>query len=281
MKKIAFTTYTNYPDLTPSDSLLAEAIRSFVDCVPAAWDDPTIGWENFDAVVIRSTWNYHLKPEAFLSWLDKLDRLNVSVFNDTATVRWNMDKNYLFKMKTLIVPSFHAQQQNINDCLDFLSSHNSQKAVLKPFISASANRTVLLDSVSRESLSEYLEDTPLLLQPYFPEVATEGEWSLMFFNGEFSHAVLKQPAGGDFRVQNDFGGTATIKPAPPQAIANAKQLLNELESLPLYARVDGIIRNNRFYLMELELIEPELFIGLIPESAAAFAAALKEKMEVR
>lgn len=280
MKKIAFATFSNTPELTPSDFLLARAAGSFAECIPAAWDDPNVEWGRFDAVIIRSTWNYHLKPNAFKAWLDRLDKLNIAAYNATSTLRWNMDKAYLFEMDALIVPSIRAHRQNIPECIDFLSSHDSPKAVLKPFISASANRTVLLDSVSPASLSEHIGDSTALLQPYFPEVASDGEWSLMFFNGNFSHAILKRPASGDFRVQSDFGGSAEHLEAPPDAVIAAGQILSNLDSTPLYARVDGIIRNDRFYLMELELIEPELFIKLVPESAAAFAAALRKKLEM-
>lgn len=278
MKKIAFATYLDAPQLTPSDFLLAEAIKEFAECTAAAWDNPAINWKQFDAVVIRSTWNYHLKPTDFQQWLNRLNEMQIPVFNDTNTIRWNMNKAYLFEMKALIVPSFKAHKDNIRDCLDFFHSYNSKKAVVKPFISASANRTLLLDTVSAEVLSEYLTDSPQLLQPYFPEVAAEGEWSLLFFNGNFSHAVLKRPASGDFRVQSDFGGSAEVLPAPTGSIDTARAILATLETTPLYARVDGIVRNKTFYLMELELIEPELFIKLIPESAAAFAAALKQQL---
>ena len=119
-----------------------------------------------------------------------------------------------------------------------------------------------------------------MLQKFMDAIVTEGEWSLMFFGGTFSHAIVKRPKHGDFRVQNDFGGTALLADPPTQVLASATRALQAVDPT-LYARVDGIVDNNRFLLMELELIEPMLFLSDHPEAPTRFAHAIANVLDGR
>jgi len=276
MTKIAFATFSGSPQLTSSDALVAKAFPANVHCFAIPWD-ATTNLQGFDAIVIRSTWNYHLKEAQFRSWLNHLQESNIPVFNSAETILWNMNKSYLLDLNTRIVPSVIAMRHEYRKVKAFLQSHNSEKAVVKPLVSASAHKTVLLNSISETSFEEAAGATEVLVQPFFAEI-TGGEWSLMFFNGIYSHAVLKLPKTGDFRVQNDFGGVAEVHTPPNEAMQAATTLLTKLSPLPLYARVDGLMKDDKFYLMELELIEPELFVTQVPESAARFATALLDRI---
>jgi glutathione synthase/RimK-type ligase-like ATP-grasp enzyme len=125
-----------------------------------------------------------------------------------------------------------------------------------------------------ERAAEQLRETSLLVQPFIAEVATEGEWSLLFFGGRFSHAVLKRPKPGDFRMQGDHGGSAEAASPPPRLVAAAKRALSRILSPWLYARVDGVESGGQFLLMELEMIEPYLFLGHAPHAAETFAETI-------
>ncbi|MGH1362657.1 MAG: ATP-grasp domain-containing protein [Calditrichia bacterium] len=276
MKKIAFATFSGGPELTPSDALVAKAFPVNVQCSAVPWD-AAANFRDFDAIVIRSTWNYHLKEAQFQSWLSNLQESAIPVFNSAETILWNMNKSYLLELNTRIVPSIIAMRHEYRKVKAFLQSHNSEKAVVKPLVSASAHKTVLLNSISETAFAEAAGTVEVLVQPFFTEI-TGGEWSLMFFNGIYSHAVLKRPKAGDFRVQNDFGGIAEVHAPPNEAMQAATALLATLSPLPLYARVDGLMKDDKFYLMELELIEPELFVTRVPESAARFATALLDRI---
>ena len=113
-----------------------------------------------------------------------------------------------------------------------------------------------------------------LVQPFVPEVQDPGEWSLIFLDGVFSHAVVKRPAAGDFRVQEEFGGTRHPADAPPELVAQAERVLALAGERTLYARVDGVVRGGLFQLLELELVEPSLFLDVVPAAAERFADAV-------
>ena len=149
--------------------------------------------------------------------------------------------------------------------------------MLKPRISATAYRTQLVtkdDAPAAQMLFDELHRGPgVMLQKYIDSITTEGEWSLIFFGGTFSHAIIKQPKPGDFRVQNDFGGTARLADPPPHVLASATPAVEAVDPT-VYARVDGVVEHNQFLLMELELIEPMLFLADHPEAPTRFAAAI-------
>ena len=133
--------------------------------------------------------------------------------------------------------------------------------------------------LSREQLASILEPGEAMLQPFMPQVVEEGEWSLLFFAGEFSHAVLKRPRGDDFRVQAEFGGSADPVEPPAALRDGAARVLEAVEGPWLYARVDGVrAKDGGFLLMELEMLEPSLFLGTHGPAAARFADAVRRRV---
>jgi glutathione synthase/RimK-type ligase-like ATP-grasp enzyme len=267
-KKIAFVTCSTKPDFASDDLPVVSILRSKgIEMYPLPWDVESDQWNTFDLVVIRSCWNYHLHPEKFIQWLDQMESQKVKLFNSVKTVRWNLHKGYLQKLEQKGVPlpeTIWLKKGTDANLSQLITEKNWEKVVVKPAISATAFNTFLvsLAEASQQQLkfAEQLQRADTLVQKFMPEVQQEGEWSLIFFDKKFSHAVIKRPKAKDFRVQNDFGGTAELASPPPFALAQAQKILSLIDEPLLYTRVDGVVSNNQFLLMELELIEPMLFL---------------------
>jgi glutathione synthase/RimK-type ligase-like ATP-grasp enzyme len=269
--RIALATSAEHPDLHEHDLPLVIALRTAgLEPVVELWTDPSVDWSSYDAVLLRSVWDYHTRYLEFTGWLDQLDKASVRVLNDSALVRWNADKSYLLELRergVAIVPSQVAAGACLREVVGGLSG---QEVVIKPTVSASALHTVrgLAGSDELSRALDDLPDTVYLVQPFQPEIQTDGEWSLMYFGGVYSHAVVKRPVAGDYRVQHEFGGSAVLAEPSTAILAGATDALTAAGATTAsYARVDGIVANGRFLLMELELIEPYLFL---PDHAEAY-----------
>lgn len=267
----------------PEDDVLLQAALEAAgsECHIAAWDDPGVGWRGFDAVVIRSTWNYFLRPDAFLGWLSALEALGVVVCNPAALVRWNAHKAYLIDLESRgvsIIPTEIIRRGSKPDWARVLSRASGERLVVKPAVSGNSFRTLLLEDPCNEAAlieaSEAVEAGDVLVQPYMPEIA-QGELSFIFIDGRFSHAVRKLPAAGDFRVQRQFGGREELVDVDRGLVRLAASALQAAGPGALLARVDGLVSvDGHFLLMELELIEPALFLGMHPGAAEQLAEAI-------
>jgi glutathione synthase/RimK-type ligase-like ATP-grasp enzyme len=281
--RIALATSSKYPYLTEDDRLLLEPLSAHgLEAAPAVWDNPSYPWSTCIGVVIRSCWDYHLTPEKFLGWIASLEAEGVPIFNPASLLRWNTNKSYLRDLEARgvpIVPTHWPEPGAVEILREKLRELAWDKAVVKPRISATADRTQLVgadDAASAQALFDELRSGPgAMVQKFMSNIAVEGEWSLIFFDSAFSHAVLKQPKPGDFRVQNDFGGTSRIADPPPLVLESATRAVQAVERT-LYARVDGVVEDARFLLMELELIEPALFLASHPAAPSRFADAIAQ-----
>ena len=283
MPHLALATSSKFPTLTEDDRLLLDPLAQHgIQAHPAIWNDPNQDWSACAAVVIRSCWDYHLQPHKFLAWIQRLESANIPIFNPAPLLRWNANKSYLRDLDSRgvpIVPTFWPEEENPSPVTlsEKLRDLGWRQAVLKPRISATAYRTQLVtrdDATTAQPLFDELRrGHGAMLQKFMPSITTEGEWSLIFFAGKFSHAVIKQPKSGDFRVQNDFGGTARLADPPPHVLASAIRTIEAVDPT-VYARVDGVVDQGQFLLMELELIEPALFLADHPQAPARFAAAI-------
>lgn len=277
---MALATSAAHATLTDDDRLAAEALRRRgFQAVPLVWSGPgTPGAPPPAAMVIRSCWDYHHHPAAFLAFLEETAAGGAAVFNPPALVRWNAHKGYLRDLARagVRIPPTRVVERGTEVSLASLRAELAAEVlVVKPAVSASAEglwRTGEAPSPEEETrLREAAHAHDVLVQAYLPEVAERGEWSLVYLGGAYSHAVLKRPARGDFRTQRELGGTARAGEPPAGVRAAAERALGALPEAPLYARVDlsaGAV------LMEMELIEPELYFGLHPPAAGSFAAAL-------
>lgn len=285
-RPIAFATYEGMPNLAPDDRLaLTELANAGLDVRPAIWNSPNVQWEDFSVVVIRSCWDYHLMPQEFEAWLTRLEDLDLPVWNPPDIVRWNMDKFYLKELQEKgirVTPSVWLRRGEPAKLSELLREKGWQEAVLKPTVSASARQTLRLQQSEAASFEQEFADmlgsNHMLVQLFMEEVRTEGEWSLLFFGKQFSHAVLKKPAEGDFRVQQQFGGSEQAQHPPDHLIKQAHAILDLIDAPLLYARVDGVESDGGFVLMELELIEPVFFFRHSPEAAQRFSKHLSERL---
>jgi glutathione synthase/RimK-type ligase-like ATP-grasp enzyme len=280
MRTILCATCESIPSLTEDDqALIAPLAARGIKARPAVWSDPRVNWSQAGAVLIRSCWDYHLRLKEFLAWTSALEQAKVRVLNPAPMLRWNADKIYLRELERKGVPivptlwpeaGFRLQRE--------LRKHGWKKVVVKPRVSATAHRTILTsadDANSAQALVDDLVYGPgVMVQEFMEEVSTRGEWSLIFFSGRFSHAVIKTPKAGDFRVQHDFGGAERIAKPPDSVIQAASHASAAIAGTPLYARVDGVESGGQFLLMELELIEPALFLKLSDGAAERFAEAI-------
>jgi glutathione synthase/RimK-type ligase-like ATP-grasp enzyme len=288
MSRIALATSSKYPELTDDDRHLLEPLaQRNIQAEPAIWNDASRNWSSYDAVVVRSCWDYHLQPKKFLHWIAELEALNVPVSNSAAIIRWNANKTYLRELDAkgiAIVPTLWPEPGDQGSLEDQLREIAWPKAVMKPRISATAYRTQLVTAnaaATAQTLFDDLRRGPgVMLQKFMDGIAGEGEWSVIFFAGVFSHAVLKKPQQGDFRVQNDFGGTAELGNPPAHVLSTAIRAVQTVAPT-LYARVDGVVDEGKFRLMELELIEPALFLAEHPQAPGRFAAAISDALAPR
>jgi glutathione synthase/RimK-type ligase-like ATP-grasp enzyme len=285
-RRVALATYDAAPGLAPDDQLLAAALeRAGIRATPAVWSDRSIDWRSYDGVVIRSCWDYHRRHGEFVAWLDALDASRRPVWNPTPMVRWNSDKRYLIDLArrgVATVPTRIVERGSPARVIDVAQAEGWTRFVVKPTVSASAHETHALELPlgvgDREAIERVVAHGDALVQPFLDEVTTDGELSLVFFDGVFSHAAIKRSRRGDFRVQTEHGGTVAPIDVVPAIVAEARRSLDTLDEPPLYARVDGIGDAESFRLMELELIEPNVFLGAADGSADRFAAAIAGRL---
>ncbi|MEJ5961659.1 ATP-grasp domain-containing protein [Pedobacter immunditicola] len=271
-KNIALITFRQYEDFfegvdtNEDDKLIAFLQQKNLHLKSVAWNNPDIDWKQFDLVILKSPWDYHDHIDAFLNWILMLQNEGIQVLNPAETILWNSNKKYLTEIADAqlpIIPSILIEKGDKPDWHTFFQNWDTNKIVVKPCISAGAKNTMLLslDKIdeNRAELENWIQSEDFLVQPYLQEVE-QGEWSLLFFGETFSHAILKTPKDGDFRVQHSHGGSFSEAPLADTFIQKAGAYVEKFAKGSLYVRVDGIIKDDEFYLMELEMIEPYLYL---------------------
>jgi glutathione synthase/RimK-type ligase-like ATP-grasp enzyme len=259
----------------------AEALRAGgLDVSARPWTAPG-DLAPFDAVLPLVVWGYHERYAEWLALLDRLEGEGVRCVNPVPLLRWNGDKAYLAELDAAGVPTVHTI------ALDAIDEHGLRQArerlgceqlVIKPPVSASATGTFRLGP--GETLPTAAAGRRMLVQPFMPAIADHGEYSLMLFGGQLSHATLKTPKSGDFRVQPHLGGTERPCPPPAGGEALARAALGAAPAEAVYARVDLIEDDDGMLrIMELELIEPALWLPHAPDQGAAFASAVAQAIE--
>jgi glutathione synthase/RimK-type ligase-like ATP-grasp enzyme len=279
---IALATYERAPGLAPDDRGLVPALAALgVHAEAVPWSSIDVDWRDYDAVVLRSTWDYHLRLDGFHAWLDRLASLGVAVMNSPSLVRWNTDKRYLLDLArkgVATIPTMVVDTGEADDVAQVATAEGWSRIVVKPAVSASGFETyavdVPFDAAARASVERAVEVGAVLVQPFAPEVPRDGEYSFVFIDGEFSHAAIKRAGQGEFRVQTEHGGSVSPVAVDDSLVLQAAHVLAAAPEKPLYARVDGISRSGAFLLMELELIEPNLFLELREGAAAKLAATI-------
>ena len=279
LRKCAFLTLEDRAGFYIYDHLLFEPLAKRgwqVEEIP--WDRPKVEWDTFTAVIIRSTWDYQLAPEKFLSTLEMIERVT-RLYNPVDICRWNLNKHYLRDMQSRgvqIVPT-HWLQGLAKDSIESLfQTTTAMRLVAKPLIGANADDTFVLGAEDPPSWNEAIRvfaDREVMVQPFIDSIQSEGEYSLFYFGGHYSHAIVKRPAAGDYRVQEEHGGIfVSIDPAEDLIYAG-NSAVEAIGQTLLYARVDLVrLDTGQPALIELELIEPSLYFEQGPNSAELFAA---------
>ncbi len=278
VRAIVLATASDQPEITASDRLCAEALeRRGCPVVAASWDGPRAAFDGAAAVVIRSTWGYYRAGDAFRDWTEAIAAAS-RLFNPIGLVRWNLRKDYIGKLAaaSVRVPQTHFVACEVDAIEKVFGETGWSRAVVKPLTGASGYsvelvaREAVADAVSR--LAAEARASGVLVQEFLPEIA-KGELSLIYFDGIFSHAVRKRPPQGEFRVNARFGATRSAEMPSREVTEQGAAALGTLPELPLYARVDGVVRDGALIVIEVGVLEPGLFLDFDPGSAERFAAA--------
>ncbi|USD25147.1 ATP-grasp domain-containing protein [Flagellimonas marinaquae] len=255
-----------------------------------SWDDPSFDWSTTKLALFRTTWDYFDRYSEFSKWLETASK-KTRFINSQQLIHWNIDKHYLqdLSINGVTIPkTVFIEKGTTTTLADAISNSeanhrfNADTFILKPCVSASARHTYKIEKnkiIEHESIfQELIAKEAMMLQEFQKNIVSEGEISMMVFNGAFTHAVLKTAKPGDFRVQDDFGGTVQKYTPNQEQIVFAQSIVKAAPELPVYARVD-IFRDNEgnWALAELEIFEPELWFRLNPTAANTLAKTIKAK----
>ncbi len=246
------------------------------------WEAPIETFDGLDLVLLGTAWNYQDKPEKFLNKLEAISERGITVCNPPETVRWNATKTYLRELAEAgaqTIPTLWREVVTEKGALEEMDAFDCDRVVVKRQVGAGALGQEL---VSRGSLpgADWTFDHPAMLQPFMPAIAEEGEFSFIFIDGELSHALLKRPADGDYRIQSLYGGRESIHHASPDETAAATAIIQSLPfETPLYARIDMLRDSDgTLLLMEAEMIEPYLYPEQGPELGERLARAVAKRV---
>jgi glutathione synthase/RimK-type ligase-like ATP-grasp enzyme len=252
--RIGLATSEELPGLDPDDAPLLEALGG--DAEPAIWSDPDVDWSSYDAVLIRSVWDYFVRHEEFLAWVD---RVPVPMWNPADTIRWNSEKTYLRELEAAGVRTIPTAWDGEVPWDD---------AILKPTVAGGSL------GLRRAGKGEVVEPG-WMAQPFLPDIVSAGELSMVFYDGEFSHAIRKTPAEGDIRVQPEYGGRVEAVDPSAEELAIGQRVLAAAGRDLLYGRVDLV---GDGLLIELEAIEPRFFFSYAPGAHERLVAALRARV---
>ena len=282
MSHIVFLSTDNLDDFFVYDELLIPHFKGIgwsVDTI--SWHEKNVDWDQFDYVIVRSTWDYQQYADAFLNTLETINKSSAILLNPLELMSWNIEKHYLKDLDAAgipIVDTYWGECLVVQDIHKSFARFNTSEVVIKPTLSANADDTFRVSSSNMAEIMPSLLTTfaarRYMIQPFLSSVVEEGEYSLFYFGGCYSHAILKVPQQGDFRVQEEHGGQLLAVKANIVQQEIAQRALEAMPAQALYARVDLVRQENEWAIMELELIEPSLYFNLDLASPARFVKAL-------
>lgn len=264
------------------DELMVNALRKAgLNTDRKAWDDGDFNWASTKSVLFRTTWDYFERYPEFSAWLNKTST-QTRLFNSEKLIRWNVDKHYLNDLKQKgirIPPTLFIEKLSGVSLGELLENTGWNDAVLKPCISGAARHTYRINPSNFDKyeavFKQLLKQEAMMLQPFQHNIVAKGEVSAMVIDGSFTHAILKKAKPGDFRVQDDFGGSVHEFNPDKEAVLFAENAVEQCIEKPIYARVDMFLDNEqKWALSEMELIEPELWFRHNPEAATKLAVAI-------
>lgn len=246
------------------------------------WDNPDFDWSTTKSVLFRTTWDYFDRFPEFSKWLDNVSS-KTTLLNSNEIIRWNIDKHYLNDLKASginVVETIFKEVGEVDSLKEIAEKHQLNNFVVKPVVSGGGRHTYKLNVQNTDAVEEIYTELiygeAMMIQPYINSITEKGEVSYMVFGGKFSHAILKKAKSGDFRVQDDFGGSIQDYFPSIEEIAFAESVIEKCSYDPIYARVDVVWdNNNELAIAELELIEPELWFRKNENSAILLANEIK------
>ena len=293
MHRIAYLTGRSYrgaalpPGAVPAleissrDLIVAAGAERGMSFETVFWDEADLPQRGFDAAIIRTCWDYHQRAEEFPTRLEAHERAGLRVFNSSAIVRWNGRKTYLKELGTAAIETIWAEYADARVVAQAFDALDATEIVLKPQVGAGSIETVRL---KRNSWSEAdLRAGPrgaAMIQPYLKSIETEGERSLFWFGGRFSHAIRKAPHAGGWLANIPGKADFIAEPPPPLALEVAESARAHAPRDLLYVRIDLVLGDDgKWRVIEIEAIEPYLFLDFAPEGAAFFVDAIARVLE--
>ncbi len=286
MKNCVILTMDTLDDFVVYDRLLDKPLTDLGWSVEhISWHKKDVDWNQFYAVIIRSTWDYQEDADAFMRVLEEIEKSKAILLNSLAIVQWNINKNYLREVESKgakIIPTIWLERFNFNSVQSYFDYFDTKQIVIKPTISANSDNTFWLKKNSfdqnKKLLKTSLKNRQLMVQPFVPAIIEQGEYSLFYFANQYSHCILKTPKSGDFRVQEEHGGHLQSITPSKDLLTAAQKALQTIPEKVLYARIDLVQHQGEYQLMEIELIEPSLYFNLDENAAPRFAKAFDDWM---
>ena len=278
--KCALLTISDLSNFQSYDNLIVKPFKNLGwECEFIPWDSNSINWDDYEAVIIRSTWDYQQKEKLFFKTLQSIEASTATLYNSLDTVKWNINKRYLLELERKnisIIPTKFYDSFDFDIVSQLFSFFNENKLIIKPCVSANADDTFILEQNKMENLKSVLKNTfsqkNFLVQPFIKNIKSEGEYSLIYFGNRLSHVLLKTPKNGDFRVQEEHGGSLKKINKPESSLIDfGNKVMQTIPYQCLYSRVDVVRDGNNYLLMEVELIEPSLYFNMDPKSPQMFA----------
>lgn len=285
---IALLTSNKFAEWKQDDLLLINALQEEqMEARSVIWNSAENVWSDFEAVIVLSTWDYFEgQLDHFFETIHNIEKQGIPVFNCLETIQWNSSKVYLRTLEergVKIVDSIFLSSQQLQNLPVLLTEKRWEECIIKPTISAGGHDTFRFNKSNLNEIQRYFANysIDLIIQPFMQEIITEGEWSFVFFDGEFAHCVLKKPAAGKFLVQDIHGGSVTPVYPPSWMIEEAKKILDATGQSYLHARVDVIKKDSSLIVMEIEMIEPNLFLKFFEGSEKKLAKKIKERISLK
>ncbi|MGK7913213.1 MAG: RimK family alpha-L-glutamate ligase [Synechococcus sp.] len=286
---LAVVTCSDYPNLTGDDTplVVSELQDCGVNTEAVVWDASNVDWHSFSAVIVRSAWDYSYRHLEFLTWIDRIHS-TTQVWNPPEIMKWNSHKRYLLDLQAKGVPILPTEWLPLGrsaDLVRILEQRKWDTVVIKPAVSANARRTIVVNReqvhTGQAHLERWLPERDMMVQAFEPSIVEKGERSLIFIADEFTHAVVKQPAAGDYRIQESYGGTARLTTPTPAELKIARTVLDAIGQPLLYARIDLIGQSDRVAAIEVELVEPSLYLQYVPELIPEVVAKMVAFLQAR
>jgi glutathione synthase/RimK-type ligase-like ATP-grasp enzyme len=281
--KIAIATCAGRDDTAIADAPLIAALETLgMETQSCVWNDSSLSWHRFEAVVVRTTWDWHANVAAFGTWIQRVSA-RARMLNSPQTLGWGLDKRFLLDLAASdvpVVPTLALVEADAPRVRQWAIHHGFNELVLKPSLSAGSRGVVrvMLPEIDTALPTDWPQQGVRLVQPYYDSVETRGEVSLIFFDGMFSHAVRKTPKNGDFRIQHQYGGTYAPWQADELAVHTANAAMAVIPGRPVLARIDMLHDGARYRVIEAEVVEPDLYFDHAPKAPTMLAQAIVKRL---